>query len=223
MGDAWIFGPIMIKEKWAFYFIAGLVAYIVIRFGVYRKSIKRSVLELLWNALLLFAFVWKMSYTVLHPLNVLANPMSQLYFTGGDKGILFALGAVLIYFLRRSKKEKMPVRTYIEPGLIAMLAALGTYLFLLMLMDYSSPLYSLLQIFLSVILVVYWFRNVGRGHQPLWPGMILWFSLGELLISYFNDRIPVWLGFSFSQWVFIAISFIVIVVSYRGKRSFNKT
>lgn len=224
MGDAWFFGPVMIKEQWVMFFIAGLAAYIVIRIGLARKWIEPFVLDSLWNALFLFGVVWKLSYILLHPLTVWDRPLSLLYFTGGDVGVVFGLGAVMIYFLIRSHKENISSQTYIESGFISILVAYGSYQFLMLVLSFSPSLYPLFQMLLSGILFVYWFVNISHERkQVLWPSMILWFSLGELLLSYMKSHVSIWLGFSFSQLVFIALSLAMILLSYRMKANFNKT
>lgn len=224
MGDAWIIGPFMIKEQWVLYFIAGLAAYLVLRIGMAKKYIDPSVPETLWNALFIFAVVWKLSYALFHPLNVWANWSSLIYFTGGDKGVVLGLAVCLLYFLHRSKKEQSSSRTYIEPGFIGILSALGVFQIAMLVMHSASLTYGFLNILLCTALVVYWFVQMARKpNRPLWPAMIFWFGLGELFLSYFKERVPLWLGFSFAQWVWIVLCLIVVIVTYRMNRNFNET
>lgn len=224
MGDAWIIGPFMIKEQWIMYFVAGLMAYLVLRLGTAKKYMASSVPETLWTALFIFAAVWKLSYTLFHPLTVWAHWSSQIYFTGGDKGVALGLVAGLLYLLYRSRKEQVPPRTYIEPGFLAILAALGIFQIAALVTGSASLVYGSGHILLCAILVVYWF--VQKGHklqQSLWPGMIFWFGLIELFLTYFKERVPLWLGFSFFQWVMIILCLITGVMIYKMSHSFNET
>ncbi|TCP21072.1 hypothetical protein EV207_14622 [Scopulibacillus darangshiensis] len=173
-------GPVMIKEQWIMYAIGGLTAYIFIRICVSQKWMVARVEEILWNALFLFVAVWKLSYTLFHPIDAFSSPLNQLYFTGGEKGVVLAFGVVMLYLIFRVKKDKQQLKFYIEPSFIALLTAFGSYQLLTLVLSFSAPLYAILQIVLTVILVVYWFvANVRKHNHPLWPGMILWFSLGS--------------------------------------------
>ncbi|MHA6252735.1 hypothetical protein [Oceanobacillus sp. CAU 1775] len=223
MDDAWIFGPFMIKEKWALYAIAFMVSYTAVRLAIKLKAIDRSVLESLWNGFFLFLVVWKLSYTLFHPIDVFKNPISQLYFTGGEKGVVAAFIAVIIYFLSIRKNKGISFHVYMETGLISIVTAIGVFQMLAWVMYYPGLYHLIVEVVLSFMLIFYWFITYKHDVKPLWMKMLVWFSLGELFISYFKPQIPIFLGFSFSQLVYIVICLLIMVISVRLKRNFIKT
>ena len=215
LDDVWVIGPLMMKEKWVLYVIAFIMSYTALRLAIKLKSIDHSVIDSLWNALFLFLVVWKLSYTLFHPIDVIRNPMSQLYFTGGEKGVVLALLSVVIYFLFKSKRNGLSFHLYMEIGLISVLTAIGIFQALVWIMYFPGLNHLLFEAMLSLVLLFYWFTKYESNRKWLWPKMIVWFSLGGLFISFFKPQIPMLLGFSFSQWVYIAVCFLVIVVSNR--------
>lgn len=224
MGDVWLIGPFLIKERWIMYLIAGFIAYLIIRIGVAKKYIAATVPGRLWNSLFIFAVIWKFSYTLFHPMHVWAYASSQIYFTGGDKGVALGLGIALMYLLHQSKKEKVSLETNLEPGLITILASFGIYQLVASVMDADPLAYGLMQFLLCALLVVYWFvKKASTPDVVLWPRILLWSGLGELFLSYFKVQASIWLGFSLFQWVLIILCLIVAVVTYKKKRGVNKT
>lgn len=224
MDDAWLIGPFLIKERWVIYLVAGLIAYLIIRVGVAKTYIATAAPERLWNSLFIFAIGWKLSYTLFHPVHVWIRPTSQIYFTGGDKGLVLGLCLALLYLLYRSYKEKVSFDTYLEPGLIAILSSFGIFQLIAIVVDTDPFVYGLLPFLLCGFLVVYWFvKRASSSDTLLWPGMLLWFGLGELFFSYFKEQAAIWLGFSLFQWVLIMLCLIAAMVTYRKSRSFKQT
>ena len=220
MGDVWFVGPLMIQEKWGLYAIAFIFSYMVVRLAIRLKSIHSSVIDVLWNALFLFLVVWKVSYGLFHPIEVVNNPLSLLYFTGGDKGVVLAFASVFIYFLLKGKSNGYFNHVYMELGFISILAAIGVYQTILWMMYDPGVNHDLFGGIVSLVLVLIWFLNYETNAGPLWIKLILWFSLGQLFLSFFKPQMPLFLGFSFSQWVYIFIGFLVIVAT---ERNFTKT
>lgn len=216
--DAWVIGPFMVKQKWILYAIAFIAGNIIVRIAIRLKQVDRSVIDSLWNAMFLFLVTWKFSYVLFQPIDALQHPMSVLYFTGGEKGIVLALCAVIIYFFWVRKKKSIPFRVLMETGLMAMITAIAVYQTLVWAI-YSSDMYVILveSVFLFAI-VIYGLIKDSVDVNPLWTKMVLWFSLVALFFSFFKPQMPILFHFSFVQLVYIATSIVVIVLSFRIER-----
>ncbi|WP_240613637.1 TlpA disulfide reductase family protein [Pueribacillus theae] len=162
MGDAWVIGPLIIQQKWAIYMITIIMTYIILRIAVKIKAVELSILDLLWNAFFLFLVVYKLSYSLFHPMAVVKNPLSQLYFTGGGKGAILGLLAAFAYFYYKSRRDTLSFRQLIEFAVAAVVSAVGINqgLAALFAWPYSNVLFY--QSAFALILLFCWFFNLKK-------------------------------------------------------------
>ncbi|WP_261134219.1 hypothetical protein [Bacillus sp. Marseille-Q3570] len=221
MEDVWFIGPLMIKEKWILYVVAALVSYLVVKVLTKVKGIDPRVIESVWNAAMVFLLVWKGSYAVFHLFQTFQNPIALLYFTGGEKGVVLGFIAVLLYLFLRSKKEALGFSVYMDMTLLTLLTALCTYTLGRLMLDQPFSIVWLFEIVLYLSLLAYWVVKY-KADKPLWPEILMWFSLGSIALSYYKPQIPILLGLSFSQWTYIVVSIIAIILSHK-KTNFMKS
>ncbi len=214
MGDAWFIGPFLIQEKWGLYALAFIISYLVLRFVIKRKGIDVAIIDPLWNSLFYFFIVWKFSYALFYPKDVIENPISQLYFTGGDKGLVLGLIAVVFYFYWKGKRSSFSFHHYMELGMIAILTGLGVYRGLVWAFYLPSQLILLVDALFPLAIVILLFR-LGREH---WAIVLAWFSLGALFLSYFKPDVAILLGFSLQQLIYITVALLCFSLVLQKRR-----
>jgi len=64
-----------------------------------------------WNALLIYLLIWKLSYIIFQFNMFYHTPFSILYFNGGEKGHLLALGSMTLYLMKVLKKDTKSIGT----------------------------------------------------------------------------------------------------------------
>ncbi|MDQ0214889.1 hypothetical protein J2S13_001288 [Oikeobacillus pervagus] len=108
------FGSLTIPGSW----IALLVTFLII--GLLLKFIARdsSFQDLYANAVFLFLITWKFSVILFDFKNVIAYPLSILYFNGGMKGYWLAIIVVIIYLCMKGKWEEDRLYLIFTCGLI---------------------------------------------------------------------------------------------------------
>ena len=211
MGDAWLIGPFLIQEKWALYVISFVISYITVRIVLKKKTIDLLIIDTLWNGFFTFLIVWKLSYALFHPISVVQHPISLLYFTGGDKGIVLGVIAVSLYFFWKSKRSSFSFHRYMEWGLLGAITAIGSYrvlVWLVYLTDDFILLFDALWPFVAMFFLI---------KSEKWIVSLLLFSLGELLFSYFKPESSVILGFSWKQLFYFAVIVICLIFVMRTK------
>lgn len=211
VGDAWFIGPFLIQEKWALYVISFVISYFVLRIVLKKKTIDSLIMDTLWNGFFTFIITWKFSYALFHPISVIQNPISLLYFTGGDRGMILGVISVLLYFLWKSKRSSFSFHQYMELGILAVLTAIGSYRVFVWLFYLTEHFILLFDALLPFAIVLYLIKS------EKWLASVLWFSLGELLFSYFKHESPVILGFSWKQLFYFAVIVICLIFVMRTK------
>ena len=207
MGDAWFIGPFLIQEKWALYVVS-----------IKKKALDIRMLDALWNGFFVFLMVWKASYALFHPINVIQHPMSLLYFTGGDKGVMLGVISVLLYFFWKSKRSTFSFSRYMECGLFAILTALGSYRLFVWMFYLMDEWYLLITALLPFVLMFYLLKSED------WLASLLLFSLAEFIFSYVKNGSTLSFALSWEPLFYFVVAIICLLcIAFRSRNSFFST
>lgn len=219
MGEAWMIGPFLLKEKWVLYAVAGGIAWLVMKLAISRQFFEKEQWDVLTNALIVFVVIWKLSYGLFHPISAWQHPIGMLYFSGGTWGILLGLIGVLGYVIIRYYRKKTNPHKDIMAGLLVYMTVYGSYQLSQAILYQQHVFPELLTAGSVLLLLIYWFMNQRK--QPgyaIWPDMLLWFGLVQLVVTYLTAQVPWVAGFSKTQYVWLLITIGMIVMIYRQKQ-----
>lgn len=100
-------GSFAILLKWVLLGIAFLIGIVFIKVWLnklQKGNIGEKLFDLYFNSLFILLVAWKGSLVFLDPLLVLKSPLSLLYFTGGNIGLVIAVLITILYFLYKGRK-----------------------------------------------------------------------------------------------------------------------
>lgn len=80
--------------------VAATVAAAILAPLLHRVAAGRKTGDWFWNALFYFFLTAKLSYILFHWSTFIKSPVSLLYFDGGSKGMILAIGVVFVYLYR---------------------------------------------------------------------------------------------------------------------------
>lgn len=100
-------GSITIETKWLVIPASLLLSLIIIRIRN-KKSTQTIILESISNSLLIGLFVIKFSLIIIEPKLVIKDPLSLLYFSGGELGFWLGVSIAIISFFRTTRKKNVP-------------------------------------------------------------------------------------------------------------------
>ncbi|MFP3380475.1 hypothetical protein SB767_29585, partial [Bacillus sp. SIMBA_069] len=103
---------------------------------------KKLILSVAANAFLLWILMWKASYFLFHPQEVISHPMSLLYFDGGERGQWTASLAAIVYSGYAFRKRSLPVRLWLDSGVWFWFAGWMVYHALLLALGESPSVYA---------------------------------------------------------------------------------
>ncbi|MEH7346881.1 hypothetical protein V7122_23910 [Bacillus sp. JJ1532] len=122
-----MFGPFMLKYEWIIFFLAGMTAYLFMKFmSKEDRSFQELFLSSFLNAVLIGFIVYKFSSVIFQPTIIIEEPLSILYSTGGTKGKLLGLLIAVIYFYTKYRKGSWPLKnwfTHIVYGIVTFFVA----------------------------------------------------------------------------------------------------
>lgn len=82
-------GPFLLNGSLVLNLLFGAGGWIMLKLWgriVTDRSETKTIAELLSNGFLLWLLIWKFSYLLIHPVEAVSEPMSLLYFDGGEAG-----------------------------------------------------------------------------------------------------------------------------------------
>lgn len=112
-------GSFPVKIVWLAILGSALIAYGVIHVKLRKEADKNQLLDVLSHAVVLCWFVWKISYTVLHPLLIIKQPFNILYFNGGETGLVLGIIVSVVYLLWTSGKMELDRSRVFYTGILA--------------------------------------------------------------------------------------------------------
>lgn len=201
-------GPLIIKWNWISMLVSGLIGNLLVKQGLKaaKEEKSREILGMIGNSVLLSFGIWKFSIIFFNPISIINNPMGLLYFSGGYRGWILAVIFVFAYALYQSKKQSLPVMTYIRLYGLGFSSAMGTYHFISSLIAHTDLLFHWGEILLSVIFAGWFYK--GDSENQLFQAVV-WFGIGQIFIHFFKDvHVEVWLGLSREQFIFLVVSLI---------------
>ena len=137
--ETWTWGPFILQKSMLVVIAAVAAGYVLSRLRLKGSSIGRTFGAIVSNALLMWVVSWKLSILVFDPGSVLSNPMSLLYFSGGDKGVWLATLLSGIYVWLSAKKAKLNAAIYTDSVLVSVIGGYAVYAALIFFYGRGEP------------------------------------------------------------------------------------
>jgi len=214
-------GPFVLRLQWMVSILSVFVGYLVVRYRLKRVTdledrAKERIIETIEKSIVIALMTWKFSLLLFDPVRVATNPLSILYYSGGELGIGLAIIVLLIYFYYHSKKGHISVGVYGDLIAVGFLAGLGAYsLFALLGNQLRVGVYGS-QILLAMLLYLLFLRKSKQTAKLSDLNQVLiWFSLGQVFILFLSpSKQYFWWGFSKAQFYFLIIATFSIVIDF---------
>lgn len=214
-------GPFVLKLQWLVIILSVIVGYFVARYRLKRitgleEIIKERIIEAIEKSIVIALLTWKFSFILSDPLRVLTNPLSILYYSGGELGIGLAMVVLFLYFYYHSKKEHILMGVYGDLIAAGSLAGMMMYsLFALLGNQQTVGVYGS-QILLVILLFQLYFRkDKGTANLNDLNQVLIWFSLGQVFIAFLSPlKRYFWLGFSELQIIFLILAAFCIIIEF---------
>ena len=214
-------GPFVLRLQWMVIILSMFVGYLVVRYRLKRVTdledrAKERIIETIEKSIVIALMTWKFSLLLFDPVRVATNPLSILYYSGGELGIGLAIIVLLIYFYYHSKKEHISVGVYGDLIAVGFLAGLGAYsLFALLGNQLRVGVYGS-QILLAMLLYLLFLRKSKQTAKLSDLNQaLIWFSLGQVFILFLSPlKQFFWWGFSKAQFYFLILAAVCIIIEF---------
>ncbi|MGG1660791.1 hypothetical protein [Brevibacillus sp. NRS-1366] len=137
-------GSLVVNGQLVLFFSFWFGGWLTLRYRLRNRQNKKMILSVVANAFLLWLLIWKASYFLFHPHEVIFQPMSLLYFDGGERGKWAASLVAIAYSGYVFWKRNMSLGLWLDSGAWFMFAGWMLYHILLLLMGTSPSIYVFL-------------------------------------------------------------------------------
>ncbi|MGY4758496.1 redoxin domain-containing protein [Paenibacillus caseinilyticus] len=164
----------------------------MLRLRLRGSGIGRPMGEAVQTALLLWVLVWKLSILLWEPKSILDDPVSLLYFNGGQKGVWLASIVSGLYILYAAERRQLDRILYSDSLLLALLGGYAAYAALMLLMDPRELGSRLPSVIVVLAAAALWlrYRPGGTLQSPLRRAALLVtaFALVSTVTGHLADR-----------------------------------
>ena len=176
-------GSFVLNGQLILYFGFWAAGWLMLQYRLRNMPELRMILSCVSNAFWLWLIVWKASYLLFHPVEVIQQPVSFIYFDGGERGKWMASLVAAVYIWQKALKRKhsfknvgrhFSSRMHSRVGRPAKCCCPGSWEKLAWFHAASAGLSAVL--FMS-------FLFFSRGSDsPIGLAYVIWFSIGHVML-----------------------------------------
>lgn len=212
-------GSFVLNGKVLLIFLFGICGWAALRLFLRGYSDAERIVAIATNAFLIWIVVWKGSLILWDPVGTWEQPISLLYFDGGEKGIWLAVIAVTVYVVWSTRKAHSAPAVVAAAASVYILGGFTAYHIALALLDSDNGIFHAgSAAFSTGMLLVFYMSE----HPDGWRKLIerwFWMMLGWTGIWFlYPSRDLILLSFSMHQIVGMVLGTALYVIQRRLER-----
>ncbi|MDQ0158920.1 hypothetical protein [Alkalibacillus salilacus] len=192
MNDIIQIGPLNLYLPLLFYIggiiLSGILGYFMFK----RKStqpIDKKPADVIFEYWFVFIVIWKLSYFLKKPADLIENPITIIYFDGGNLGLLFGIIALLLYSIRQKRYFRLSYQWQIAWWLLAIIILLGIEQIISLIYGYS--ILALLEIIVYMVIVAIYCFNSNPLDWSQILGTIRWVGINWVLFRVLDNSLDI--------------------------------
>lgn len=201
-------GSLVLNGQLIFYFWFGIAGWLMLLYQNRNQRVQKEVLPPLTNAFWLWMVVWKVSYLLFHPVEVIQRPLSLLYYDGGEHGVWLATLAAVVYIWKVTSKQNIVFMAWVDGLIIYMLAGYLGSRILLLITGAELKWFHLTSIVLSIVtLILVQATGVSNLRAARKFVYVVWFCIGHIVLWFFISERQLWfLSFNKQQVFYLIVA-----------------
>lgn len=186
------------------YLSYGAAGWLMLQYRLRHMLERRLILSYATNAFWLWLLVWKGSFLIFHLVEFIQQPISLLYFDGGERGRWTASLVTAAYVWYRSLKQNLSMKMWIDIAAWFLFAGWLVYHMLLFAIGEEPTWFHAVNAGLTAVILISLLVSQKGCDTRKGLTHAIWFSIGNVLLLFLVPDRPVWLvSFSKQQIVFL--------------------
>ncbi|WP_301171681.1 hypothetical protein [Brevibacillus nitrificans] len=215
-------GPLLVKMSMLIVVVSIILAFAAVHFRLReKKELKRTIWEVMSSSLLLAFLVWKFSYVLFYPSKAIEQPASILYFSGGDRGLLLALLAAIVYIAVTVRKKELPIPVFTEAIAVGGWTAWASSFLLTWAVEGQNSWYYGQQTIIGLVFMLVVIRKKEtEASVVFWLQRLMWFGISQVYVGFFYQKhTPLFAGLSKIQWLCYFFAALALFLISRAKET----
>ncbi|RRJ65137.1 hypothetical protein EHV15_21125 [Paenibacillus oralis] len=200
-------GSWVLNGQLILYLSFGAAGWLMLRYRLRNMTECRTMLSVVTNAFWLWIIIWKASFLIFNPVEVIQRPAALLYFDGGERGGWIASLVAAVYIWIRTVKLNIPLPSWTGILTVFLLSGWSAYRMMLVVVGAEPAWFHGTSALLSAALLILLLFS-SRGLDSLkGADYAVWFSVGHVILWFLVPDRPIWvLSFSKQQLFFLLIA-----------------
>ena len=191
-------GSFVLNGQLILYFSFGAAGWLMLQYRLRNMPERGLILSCVSNGFWPWLIVWKASYLLFHPVEVIQQPVSFIYFDGGERGKWMASLVAAVYIWQKALKQNIPLKNvgrHFHHVCIRGLVGLPS----VVIHDRGGAgLVSSASAGLSAVLFMSFLFSSRGSDSPIGLAYVIWFSIGHVMLWFLVPDRSMWL-LSFSN------------------------
>lgn len=188
-------GSFVLNGQLLLYLWFGTAGWLMLRYYYRNKTVQEEVLSCISNGFWLWILVWKASFLLFHPMEVIQQPISLIYFDGGERGVWLAGLVTAVYMGMKAIKRSISFLVLVNSLILYMLAGYLASQLLLLLTGVELFWFHLTSAALSAVFLVPLLLSSRPSNIPATRGFVyaIWFCIGHIALWFYVPDRQTWL------------------------------
>lgn len=217
-------GPLLVDLKLLFVIAAAIAGYLALIGRKEMRDKEDAAISVLVNAFLIGLLIWKLSPVLFDLKSVIQQPLSLLYFHGGQRGVWLGIAAAVFYVAWRMNKLQVPLPRYGELVLIGWTTGMGIYhLLSAVAFDRETIVHTFAALLNFVVSGYFLSRRIEQTSQASLLRISGWYFLAMLALPFLQEyRESIVWGFSLEQLIWGTLFLSAFGAPYLQDRATGK-
>ncbi|MGN7471537.1 hypothetical protein [Brevibacillus composti] len=200
-------GSFVLNGQLILYFSFGAAGWLMLQYRLRNMPERGLILSCVSNAFWLWLIVWKASYLLFHPVEVIQQPVSFIYFDGGERGKWMASLVAVTYIWLKASKQNVPLKMWVDILITYAFAGWSACQVLLFMIGEEPAWFHAASAGLSAVLFMSFSFSSRGSDSPEGIVYAIWFSIGHVMLWFLVPDRSMWLlSFNKQQLIFLLVA-----------------
>ncbi|GIO37123.1 hypothetical protein J41TS12_19840 [Paenibacillus antibioticophila] len=200
-------GSLVLNGQLILYLAFGAAGWLMLRYRLRNMAERHVILSVMSNAFWMWIVVWKLSFLIFHPVEVIHRPAVLLYFDGGGRGAWIASSVAAFYIWKKAAKLKGLSPSWLDMTTLFLCSGWFAYQMLSAVIGVEPVWFHAASAGLTAGFLFLQLAFSSKSNLLKWPAYAVWLSIGHVILWFcVPNREILLLSFNKQQLYFLIIA-----------------
>lgn len=197
----------MLNGQLISYLVFGAAGWLMLRYRLRNMAERHVILSVMSNAFWMWMLVWKLSFALFHPVEVIQRPAVLLYFDGGGRGAWIASSVAAFYVWKKAAKIRGLLPSWLDMATLFLCSGWFAYQILSAVIGVEPVWFHAASAALIAGFLLLHLAFSSKSNRLKWPDYAVWLSIGHVILWFcVPHRVLLLLSFNKQQLYFLFVA-----------------